>query len=128
MGHRPRAGSPAARPPVRPRPGPPPATAGDWTTYLYSSKRSGFNDAEMLITPGTAPSLHLAWSVGARAAANTQPIVVNGMAFWGSDDGYERADDIATHTQKWKANLGVTTACAPSYGVQTTPTYATVNR
>ena len=37
-------------------------TSGDWSTYLNNGARTGYNGAERLITPSTAPNLTKLWT------------------------------------------------------------------
>ena len=48
------------------------------------------------INQTNAPNLHLAWQASDTAPNHgvfSQPIVSNGLVYWGSFDGYERATD-----------------------------------
>jgi outer membrane protein assembly factor BamB len=78
------------------------AGPGDWSTYLYGPTRSGFNSAETTITPSTAGNLKRLWSISEGTTINTQPVVANGMIYWGSWDGLEHA-----------TNLNGTQVCTP---------------
>jgi polyvinyl alcohol dehydrogenase (cytochrome) len=84
-------------------------TSGDWPTYLNNGARTGYNAAERLITPSTAPNLTKLWTDSAGGSVSAEPIQVNGVLYYGSWDGYERAVAAATGTQKWSAYLGQTT-------------------
>jgi outer membrane protein assembly factor BamB len=114
---------------ISPRPPTHAANPGDWSTYMMDNGRSGFNSSETILNPKTASSLRLHWQYHAGGAINTQPIVVNGVIYWGSWDGYEHALDL-NGKQLWQTYLGVTTAgngCSPSSaGVASTATVATV--
>ena len=85
-------------------------TISDWTTYMGGIDRTGF-DTDAGFTPTTAANLHLAWeasdSGGSNSGVFTQPIVSNGVVYWGSFDGYERATTTAGNLV-WKTNLGIT--------------------
>src|SRR5260370_9799640 len=103
-------------------------TSGDWTTYLYNYGRSDFNSAETIINLSSAPHLKLHWSYKAGKSITTQPVVVNGMIYWGSWDGFEHATKL-DGTQVWQQNLGQTvdSSCHPSTaGVPSTATVASV--
>ncbi len=98
----------------------------DWTTYMAGIERSGFNKNETTINPATAPQLQLYWSVKAAATIFSQPIVANGMIYWGSWDGFEHATDLSGK-QVWKDDLGTSrTACTNDVGVLNTATVAPV--
>jgi polyvinyl alcohol dehydrogenase (cytochrome) len=97
--------------------------SGDWSTYLNNPARTGYNSAETLITPSTAPNLNQRWTDSAAGAISAEPIEVNGVAYYGSWDGYEHAVDAATGTQLWSAYLGQTTdtnCTPPTVGVAST--------
>ena len=105
------------------------AAAGDWPTYQFSNAHQGFNPGETTITPATAPNLKLHWThTAAGSQISTEPIVANGMVYWGSWDGFEHATAL-NNAFVWATKLGVTTdnACnPPSVGVADSPTVATI--
>ncbi len=95
------------------------ATTGDWPMYLAGPGRSGYNSAETVINRTSAPNLILHWKYHSGGSISTQPVVVNGMIYWGSWDGYEHATDLngggdanfyaldaGTGTVIWKTALG----------------------
>ncbi len=105
-------------------------TSSDWTTYLEGNDRSGFTGDGSLNT-NSVPNLSLAWRTSDTGPAHgvfSQPIVSNGMVYWGSFDGYERATDTSGRLV-WQTFLGTTSppACTdPSEaGVVSTPTVTT---
>src|SRR5579859_1748096 len=85
------------------------ASSDDWTTYLYDLGHSGFNSAETTINPSSAGSLNLLWTVPEGSTISTQPVVANGLIYWGSWDGLEHATNL-DGTQAWTANLGTAPA------------------
>jgi polyvinyl alcohol dehydrogenase (cytochrome) len=88
-------------------------TTGDWPTYLGSISRRGFNASETTITPATAANLKLKWTSGsAGSTIFSEPIVVNGLVYWGSFDGYEHATDTSGHLV-WHTFLGQTPSGGP---------------
>ena len=100
----------------------------DWPTFLLGDGRSGYNGAEIRITAQTAPGLALYWSYHAKGSITVQPIVVKGVIYWGSWDGYEHATTLKGK-QLWSSYLGVTRNenCGyPSLGVASTATIGTV--
>ena len=107
------------------------ASPGDWTTYLYNPEHSGFNGAETAITPTTAASLKQLWSISEGSIISTQPVVANGLIYWGSWDGIEHATNL-NGTTAWTANLGTGATNCPdpdgpsSEGVLSTATIAPV--
>ena len=104
-------------------------TSGDWPTYLNNGARTGYNSAETVVTPTTARRLTQLWVDTAGGAVSAEPIQVNGVVYYGSWDGYERAVDAATGTQRWSAFLGQTTDTncnPPTVGVASTATVGTI--
>src|SRR5712691_11029000 len=105
------------------------AQSGDWPTYLHDNARSGFDAAETRINRSTAANLKLKWIHTTGGSISTQTAVVNGIAYWGSWDGYEHATNVSTNAKVWARNLGVTTDSScnpPSVGVASTATVTTV--
>jgi outer membrane protein assembly factor BamB len=105
-------------------------TSGDWSTYLNSGARTGYNGAEWLITPSTAPKLTKLWTDSAGGAISAEPIEVNGVLYYGSWDGNEYAVVASTGTRLWSAYLGQTTdpTCfgPTTVGVASTATVGTI--
>jgi outer membrane protein assembly factor BamB len=102
---------------------------GAWTGYLYDAARDGYNSAETLLTQQTYPSLKKVWSVSASGPVSDQPVVANGVTYWGSWDGLLHASS-ATGASLWTADLGVTTdnSCDPtSAGVASSPAVGAIN-
>lgn len=104
-------------------------STGDWPTYLGDNGRSGYNSAETAINPATVSNLQLLWQYNANGSISTQPIVANGMIYWGSWDGVEHATSL-NGTSTWTKNSGVTSVptCFPptSVGVASSATVASV--
>ena len=105
-------------------------TSSGWTTYMQGNDRTGFT-SDSGFNPATAPNLHLAWQASDTAPNNgvfPQPVVSNGLVYWGSNDGFERATDTSGNLV-WQANLGRTSppACTDpsSFGISSTPTITT---
>jgi len=102
--------------------------SGNWPTYLYNGPRTGYDGSEKIITSSTARKLTRLWVHATGRPISTQPIRVNGVVYYGSWSGYERAVDAASGAQRWAAFLGVTTdrRCAPSIGVASTAVVGTI--
>ncbi len=86
-------------------------TSADWTSFMNGNDRSGDNSGNTGINPTTAPHLQLAWKASDTAPNHgvfTQPIVSNGVVYWGSFDGYERATSASSGKLLWQTNLGTT--------------------
>lgn len=96
----------------------------EWPTYMYDAARSGFNSAEMRLSPDNASKLKLVWKQKLGNVLAAQPIVKGGLIYLGSWDGFMYALNIADGSVKWKANLGQTTSkrCSPQMaGVTSAP-------
>jgi polyvinyl alcohol dehydrogenase (cytochrome) len=79
--------------------------------YAYSLGRSGFNGAESTITPDSMSRLQSKWTISSSSGAliTAQPVMANGLIYWGSWDGVEHATH-ADGTPAWTTNLGVSPA------------------
>ena len=106
------------------------ASSTDWTTYLQGNDRSGFT-SDSGFNPTSVKTLHLAWQASDTAPNHgvfSQPIVSNGLTYWGSFDGRERATDSSGNLV-WQTNLGTSSppGCTdPSEaGIASTPTLTT---
>ncbi|MGH2516895.1 MAG: PQQ-binding-like beta-propeller repeat protein, partial [Ktedonobacterales bacterium] len=100
-----------------------PQPTGQWASYLHGNERSGFNSAEQLITPVSAPQLAQRWSYTTSQPISAQPIEANNLVYFGSWDGYERALTPSGHLV-WSTYLGRTNApsCGSTViGVASTP-------
>ena len=100
---------------------------GDWPTYMHDVGRSGYNKAETIINRTSAPNLKVHWTYQAGGMIFSQPVVANGLIYWGSFDGYEHATNLSGQ-QIWQQNLGIRTTCAPvsPLGVVSTAAVSTV--
>jgi outer membrane protein assembly factor BamB len=106
------------------------ANSGDWPMYLAGPGRSGYNNAETVINRTSAPNLILHWQYRSGGNISTQPVVVNGMIYWGSWDGYEHATDL-NGKQVWQTFLGINSVPSgchpPTAGVASIADVASVN-
>ena len=103
------------------------AQDGDWPTFLGNDGHTNFNSAETIINPATAPNLKLRWSHKISSHISTQPIVANGLLYWGSYDGFEHASNLSDGSDLWKTNLGQSTDCRNQiHGVLSTAAVASV--
>ena len=100
-------------------------------TYLEGNDRSGFASGESGFNPTSVKNLQLAWQASDSAPNHglfPQPIVSNGLVYWGSNDGNERATDTSGNPV-WTKNLGRTSppGCAnpADFGLSSTPTITT---
>ncbi len=104
------------------------ASSGDWLTYMNGVGRQGFNGAETIINATSAPNLKQHWAYQAGGNIFAQPVVSNGIIYWGSLDGYEHATNL-NGVQVWQQFLGARTTCSPlpSLGVVSSTAVATVS-
>ena len=82
------------------------ADAADWSTYLNGNAHTGYNATETVINQTSAPGLRLHWTAPAGTRVFSQPVVANGMIYWGSWDGFEHASTL-NGTQVWKQFVGI---------------------
>jgi outer membrane protein assembly factor BamB len=84
------------------------AVARDWTTFLGSNARTGYDAAETTINATTAPNLKLHWTFSnpGHAQITAEVMAANGLLYWGSWDGVLHASDPATGNDVWKTSLG----------------------
>ena len=98
---------------------------------MGGNDHSGFASSESGFNPTSVPNLGLAWQTsdaGPSHGVFSQPIVSNGLVYWGSFDGYERATTTSGNLV-WQQNLGTDTSSGctdPSEaGVASTATVTT---
>jgi outer membrane protein assembly factor BamB len=101
--------------------------SNDWSSYLMGGDHAGINKNESLINPVTAPQLKLHWTALAQDRIFSQPVVSNGLIYWGSGDGLEHATDLHGK-QVWTTNLGTSHGICNIYnsGVLSTATVAPI--
>ena len=96
-----------------------------WPTSLHDNLRDGAS-ADTVTPESTAPDLTKLWSYKTGGPIASQPAIVNGVAYFGSWDGYEYAFNATTGAVLWKTSLGITTGnsdCDPqSAGVSSAAT------
>ena len=102
-----------------------------WTTYLADTHHTGANTTQQLLNRGTAGALRNLWTDKVGGYITTQVVVGNGMEYFGSWDGYERAVDPSGRIV-WATYVGVTTntgfgCLGGSVGVASIATLITVN-
>ncbi len=97
----------------------------DWPTFLMGDDRSGYNGAETHITAQTAANLASYSAFHAGGGITAQPVVVKGVVYWGSWDGYEHATTL-DGKHLWSTYLGVTRDVDCGYNVLGVASTATV--
>ncbi|MCI4346107.1 MAG: PQQ-binding-like beta-propeller repeat protein, partial [Thermoplasmata archaeon] len=99
---------------------------GDWPTYLGSILRGSTPQHEQLVTEAVASTLHPLWTFSNNASLESQPVVVGGVVYVGSLNGYEYALNSLTGAKLWSTYLGQDAqdpGCVSSpMGIVSTPT------
>jgi polyvinyl alcohol dehydrogenase (cytochrome) len=101
-------------------------TGSNYPTYLGNVERTDNAGSQGPISTLNAHSLQPLWSYATGGSVWSQAIVVNGVVYFGSSDGYEYALDATNGTFLWKTFLGVDgkdAGCPGTPGVTSTPTY-----
>ncbi|MEA2350792.1 MAG: hypothetical protein QOG86_1733 [Thermoleophilaceae bacterium] len=98
------------------------AVATDWSTYGYSSSRSGLNPHETTLGTGNVRSLTERWSVDLGGEVDAQPVVAAGVVYVGSEKGRFVAVNAASGAVVWSRQLGSVrvTECSWDFGVTDT--------
>lgn len=92
----------------------PAGTGGDWPTYMHNAGRNSYNKAETIINRTSAPNLKQHWVYQEGTTIFSQPVIANGLIYWGSFDGYEHATDL-NGQQVWSQAVGgQVTQCVPT--------------
>ena len=87
----------------------PPAApaAHEWTTSFAANDHTGYNPTPSSLTTASASSSKLKWTVHTPGQLTGEPVGANGLIYFGSWDGYERAVDKTGHVV-WSTYVGVT--------------------
>ena len=98
------------------------AAAGDNVTYLGNNARTSYAASETTITAASAPNLTQTWTdVGKGSYVGSQPMVANGIVYWGDYSGYEHATNASTGADLWTRYLGSYYSPSVPPGVGCTP-------
>jgi polyvinyl alcohol dehydrogenase (cytochrome) len=91
-----------------------PAKPAAATAYLGNLARTGFYGPQSAPELNAVQSLKLAWILKAGDTISSQPVVANGLLYWGSWDGYEHAATL-NGSESWRTYVGRTpdTVCSP---------------
>jgi len=89
--------------------------ASDWPMYGRDLAGSHYNPAEKQITPATVSRLKVKWIFEAGDDVSSQPVVVNGVVYFGSWDGKEYALDAKTGKKLWEFDCGTTSRSGAAY-------------
>ena len=90
------------------------AAPADVPSYLDGGGHGNFNAAETQVTTATASQLTLQWTATSHSGGYiaTQPVVADGVVYWGDSDGYEHANNATTGAALWGAGVYVGTTGA----------------
>jgi polyvinyl alcohol dehydrogenase (cytochrome) len=83
-------------------------STADWTMYAYDPLHTDNNVGETTLSTADATQLTKLWSYKAGTTVGAEPVVVDGVVYVGSWDGYEYALNAATGALIWKTYLGFT--------------------
>jgi outer membrane protein assembly factor BamB len=100
-------------------------------TYHANNSRTGYSTGTS-ITPSNAPNLSQKWHISVPAPISDQPIVDNGVIYWGDWAGQMHATSLSGHSL-WSTSLGTASkpAACPYHlatqGVVSSATVGTLN-
>ncbi len=100
-----------------------PSDGANWTTYLFDAGRSGANLLERTISPANVSGLVQRWSLPENGSDFSAPIVVGGLLYYGSWNGYEYAVNVTNGTVLWSDFLGTDPCGYSPMGISSTPAY-----
>src|SRR5580658_9183163 len=106
-----------------------PAAGTNYPTYLYNLVRTDNVGSQGTVNQYNAHELRSLWNYSAGGAIWSQPIVANGVAYFGAGDGYEYAIGVLNGSLLWKTYVGLdndTQTCggAAGPGVTSTATFS----
>jgi polyvinyl alcohol dehydrogenase (cytochrome) len=87
----------------------------DWTLFGRDLAASHYNPDERTITPTNVANLKVKWTFEAGDDISTQPIVANGVVYFGSWDGKEYAVDAKTGKRIWEFDCGQSSRASAAY-------------
>ncbi len=104
------------------------SSADYWPMFMSGPGHTGFNKAQTIINKTSASNLKQHWSFQTGGAITSQPVVVNGLVYWGSTDGNEYATD-QNGNKVWATNLGrtISSGCKDTAGVASTANIVSIN-
>lgn len=87
----------------------------DWPFFAHDISGSGYNPDETKLTPATVSGLKPKWIFEAEADVSSQPVVVDGVVYFGSWDGKEYAVDARTGKKIWDFDCGSPSRSGAAY-------------
>lgn len=91
-------------------------SASDWASFGRDVKGSHHNPDESTITPANVGRLKPKWVFETQGDVSSQPIIVNGVLYFGSWDGLEYAVDVKTGKKLWQYDCGQSSRSAAAFG------------
>ncbi len=88
----------------------------NWPSFGRDLAGSHHNPYETAITPATVSRLKTKWIFETEGDVSSQPIIVNGVIYFGSWDGREYAVDAKTGKKIWDYDCGQSSRSAAAYG------------
>ncbi len=94
------------------------SSATVWQTYMFRNNHEGNNPYEAQLNASNVSSLSVNWTFTAHKELVAEPIIVNGVIYEGSWDGYMYALDATNGAVLWKTNVGTYSSdkCGPRGG------------
>jgi polyvinyl alcohol dehydrogenase (cytochrome) len=91
----------------------------DWPMYGRDLAGSHYNPTEKIITPATVARLKPKWIFETGADVSSQPVVVDGVVYFGSWDGKEYAVDAKTGKKIWEFDANSPSRSGAAYAAGT---------
>lgn len=92
------------------------SAARNWAAFGRDVTGSHHNPDETAITPQNVAQLKPKWVFQTEGDVSSQPIVINGVIYFGSWDGHEYAVDAQTGQKLWAYDVGQSSRSAAAYG------------
>jgi outer membrane protein assembly factor BamB len=90
--------------------------AKSWPVFGRDVMGSHHNPEESAITPQNVAQLKTKWIFQTEGDVSSQPVIVNGVLYFGSWDGKEYAIDAKTGKKIWEYDCGQSSRNGASYG------------
>ena len=100
------------------------AAPDEWPTYLGSIQHTNYQSTEATLKASNVGKLALKWSHGTQTISS-QPVISNGVVYWGSWNGLEYAYSTAGKLL-WQRQLGTTKGPCLTAGIADTPVIGTI--
>lgn len=94
----------------------PAAKAVAWEAFGRDVMGSHHNPDETILTPANVGQLKPKWTFTTEGDVSSQPLLINGVLYFGSWDGNEYAVDAKTGAKLWAYDAGQSSRAAAAYG------------